>query len=47
MVSTQNEKDFAFLIIFASHTVRFCGKPNARNRGRNTVQYMSDLPVLL
>ena len=47
MVSTRNEKDFAFLIIFDSHTFRFCGRPDARDGVKNTVQYMTDLLVLL
>ena len=47
MVSTRNEKEFAFLIIFDSHTFPFSGKPDARDGGRNTVQYKTDLLVLL
>ena len=39
--------NFAVLIIFDSHTFHFWGKPDTRDEGRNTVQYMTDLLVLL
>ena len=46
MVSTRNENDFAVLIMFDSHTFCFCGKPDARDGGKNTVQHMTDLLFL-